>query len=131
MLLFFIIGLGACYFSIQKLIKYFKFHDLIIYSWMDCFALLFSFVIFLFSIYPSYVAFYGVPIPTDKSRGIYKIALVFFAISLVSPIVFSFIYISKIESKGYIQCQGIPSGWMPGMATKYALNKELCLKKPD
>lgn len=129
--LFFIIGLGVFYFSIQEIIEYFKFHDVIIYSWMDCFALVFSFVVFLFSIYPIHIAFYGIPIPAGKSRGIYKTAIVFFAASLVIPIVFSFIYAKKIESKGYIQCQGIPSGWMPGMATKYAINEDLCLKKSD
>ncbi|PHZ23532.1 DUF1240 domain-containing protein [Yersinia massiliensis] len=128
---FFIIGLGVFYFSIQELIEYFKFHDVIIYSWMDCFSLFFSFVVFLFSIYPSHVAFYGVPIPAGKSRGIYKIVLVFFAVSLVIPIAFSFIYVSKLESKGYIQCQGTPSGWMPGMATKYVTSEALCLKKSN
>lgn len=125
-LLFFTIGSGVLYFSIQELIEYFKFHDVIIYSWMDCFALFFSFVVFLFSIYPSHVAFYGVPIPAVKSGAIYKVALVFFAISLVIPIAFSFIYVSKIEAKGYIQCQGTPSGWMPGMATKYVTSEALC-----
>lgn len=129
--LFFIIGLGVLYFSIQELIEYFNFHDVIIYSWMDCFALVFSFVVFLFSIYPIHVAFYGMPIPADKSRAIYKLVLIIFAVSLVIPIAFSFIYVSKIESKGYIQCQGIPSGWMPGMATKYATSEALCLKKPN
>ncbi|WP_227732024.1 hypothetical protein [Yersinia proxima] len=129
--LFFIIGLGVFYFSIQELIGYFKFHDVIIYSWMDCFALFFSFVVLLFSIYPGYVALHGSPIPECKSKSAYKIILILFVMSLGVPIVFSFIYVSKIESKGYIQCQGIPSGWMPGMATKYALSEELCLKKSD
>ncbi|WP_050413825.1 DUF1240 domain-containing protein [Yersinia kristensenii] len=119
------------YFSIQELIEYFKFHDVIIYSWMDCFALFFSFVVFLFSIYPIHVAFYGVPLPPDKSKGTYKTVLVFFAVSLVIPIIFSFIYVSKIESKGYIPCQGTPSGWMPGMATKYVTSEDLCLKKSE
>ncbi|HHL2502004.1 TPA: DUF1240 domain-containing protein [Yersinia enterocolitica] len=129
--LFFIIGLGVLYFSIQELIEYFKFHDVIIYSWMDCFALVFSFVVFLFSIYPIHVSIYGMPIPPDKSRAIYKLVLIIFAVSLVIPIAFSFFYVSKIESKGYIQCQGIPSGWMPGMATKYVTSEALCLKKSD
>lgn len=126
---FLIIGLLVFYFSIQELIDYYDFYDVIIYSWLDCFALLFSFVIFIFSIYPSYVVFYGVPIPAGKSKSVYKVALVFFVMSLVAPIAFSFIYINKIESKGYIKCQGIPSGWMPGMATKYVTNEALCLKK--
>jgi len=127
--LFFTIGLAAFYFSIQELIYYYNLNDIIIYSWVDCFALLFSFVILLFSIYLIHIAFYGMAIPVDKSRSIYKITLTLFIISLIAPVVFSFIYINKIESEGYIKCQGIPSGWMPGMATKYVTNEALCLKQ--
>ncbi|MEA9391756.1 hypothetical protein SJI19_14600 [Acerihabitans sp. TG2] len=127
--LFLMIGMVAFYISLQSLIDYFKFYDVIIYSWMDCCVLLSSFVFFLISIYPAYVIFYGVPIPIGKAKSVYKLILVFFVASLVIPIAFSFIYVNKIESKGYIQCRGIPSGWMPGMATKYATNEALCLKK--
>jgi len=126
---FFMIGLSVFYFSIQELIEYSHFHEVIIYSWLDCFTFLFSFFVFIFSIYPGYIAFYGVVMPEDKSKSVYKIAIIFFVMSLVIPIVFSFIYVNKIESKGYIKCQGIPSGWMPGMASKYVTNEALCLKK--
>jgi len=127
--MFFVTGLIVLYFSIQELIEYYDFHDVIVYSWLDCFALLFSFFVFIFSIYPGHVAFYGLPIPAGRSKSVYKIAIFFFVMSLVAPIVFSFIYVNKIESKGYIRCQGIPSGWMLGMATKYVTNEVLCSKK--
>lgn len=127
--IFFVIGLVVLYFSIQELIEYYDFHGVIVYSWLDCFASLFSFFVFIFSMYPGHIAFYGFPIPADRSKSIYKIAIFFFVMSLAAPIVFSFIYVNKIESKGYIRCQGIPSGWMPGMATKYATSEQLCSKK--
>jgi len=125
----FVIGLAVFYFSIQELIEYYDFHNVIIYSWLDCFALLSSAFILIFSVYPGHVAFYGVHIPAGKSKSLYKVALIFFVMSLIVPIVFSFVYVNKIESKGYIKCQGIPSGWMPGMATKYAASEVLCSKK--
>ncbi|MGV3345710.1 hypothetical protein ACGVWS_08160 [Enterobacteriaceae bacterium LUAb1] len=127
--IFLMIGLTVFYFSIQEVIEYYDFHEVIIYSWLDCFTLLFSFFIFIFSVYPGYVAFYGITIPAGRSKSFYKAALFFFVMSLVVPIIFSFIYVNKIESKGYIRCQGIPSGWMPGMATKYATSELLCSKK--
>lgn len=126
---FFMFGLGGVYFSIQNLSEYFEFHTIIVYSWMDCFALLFSFVFFLFSTYPAHIALCGFPIPPNKAKSIYNVLLYFFVISLATPVVFSFIYINKIESKGYIKCRGIPSGWTPGMATKYVTNEALCSKK--
>ena len=126
---FFIIGLLVFYFSAKELIDYYRFYDEIIYSWLDFFAFLFSFVILLFSVYPGCVTFYGVPMSAEKSKSIYKIALIIFVMSLITPGIFSFVYVDKIESKGYIKCQGMPSGWMPGMATKYVINEKLCLKK--
>ncbi|MEA1063513.1 hypothetical protein [Erwinia sp. HR93] len=127
--IFFIVGLGGIYFSIKNLSEYFEFHTMIVYSWMDCFALLFSFVFFLFSMYPAHVALCGFPMPPNKAKSVYKLLFSFFVISLATPVLFSFIYINKIESKGYIKCKGIPSGWMPGMATKYATSELLCSKK--
>lgn len=126
--LFFIIGLIGFYFSVQSLTDYFNFSNIIIYSQTACFSLLFSFVIFLFSVYPGHVAFYGTPIPVEKSKIIYKMILVFFVMSLVMPVIFSFIYVNKIKSKGYIQCSGTPSGWTPMSATKYVTDRKLCLR---
>jgi len=40
---------------------------------------------------------------------------------------FSMMYKKSLENRGYIECKGTPSGWTPGMATKYALNKSYCL----
>ncbi|MDH0356835.1 hypothetical protein [Morganella sp. GD04133] len=126
-LVFLIIGIGAFYFSIIDIIGYFEFQDEITYSWGDCFAFVFSFVVFIFSLYPIYVAFYGSPMPICKAKKTYKIALVFFVASLVSPVIFSYVYTGKLESLGYIACRGTPLGWTPMMATKYVTDKKRCL----
>ena len=82
-----------------------------------------------FSLAPGYVVIYGEQMAMGKLKAFYKIIFIYFVISLVIPILFSFFYLKKIEYKGYVQCNGIPSGWMPGMATKYAISEELCLQK--
>lgn len=126
-LFFLITSMAAFYFSIINIVGYFEFQDEITYSWVTCFAFLSSFVIFIFSSYPIYVAFYGSPMPIYKAKKNYKIALVFFVASLVFPIIFSYFYTNKLESIGYIACQGTPLGWTPMMATKYVTDKKLCL----
>lgn len=128
-LIFFVVFSSVIYFSLQSLIGYFTFRDVIIYTWMDCFALIFSFVVLLISIYPGYVAFCGVQLPPEKSKIVYKAMIVFFVSSLIVPIAFSFVYVNTMESKGYIQCRGVPLGWMPGTSTKYATSESLCFKK--
>lgn len=126
-LIFLIAGMAAFCFSIINIIGYFEFQNEITYSWVTCFAFLASFVIIIFSFYPIHVAFYGVPMPIYKAKKIYKIALVFFVASLVSPVIFSYVYTGKLESLGYIACRGTPLGWTPMMATKYVTDKKLCL----
>lgn len=44
---------------------------------------------------------------------------------------FNYYYTGKLVEQGYIKCRGIPSGWMPGMATKYATSEMLCLKQSE
>ena len=56
-----------------------------------------------------------------------------FAVKLMSCItagmlIFSSIYKKELLSRNYIACSGIPSGWMPGLATKYVKEKTSCKK---
>ena len=60
-----------------------------------------------------------------------KIIIFSFLFSLIISFTFSYGYGTYLKSNGFTQCRGIPSGWMPGMATKYAISKELCLKKSN
>lgn len=56
---------------------------------------------------------------------IIKIIIVF---SICAMLIFSSIYKKELLSRNYIACSGIPSGWMPGLATKYVKEKSLCEK---
>lgn len=56
---------------------------------------------------------------------IIKIIIVF---SICAVLIFSSIYKKELLSRTYIACSGIPSGWMPGLATKYVKEKSLCEK---
>ncbi|RJT49876.1 hypothetical protein D6D38_22615, partial [Rahnella variigena] len=61
----------------------------------------------------------------EKLMPIFKCLCV---ISLYLSISLSVGYVSVLKNKGYISCPGIPSGWMPGTATKYAFSGDLCRK---
>ncbi|RYJ12641.1 hypothetical protein C5Y41_19365 [Rahnella variigena] len=56
-----------------------------------------------------------------------RISLFFLLATLIGMTSFSMMYKKNLENRGYIECKGTPSGWTPGMATKYALNKSYCL----
>ena len=118
-------------FGITLFDEYYSFGNVIIFSWFSFSIIalpfilifpLFYFIIFLFK--DSDYAF-------KKMNGFIWIFKITCIVLIVLGIVFSLRYTNSLSERGYIRCQGIPSGWMPGMATKYALNKELCLKKPD
>lgn len=121
-----LIGMVTLYFSFQSIDEYFKYTNVIVYSWLGCFAFIFSFVMILLSYFPGYVILHGVKIPPEKSKKVYRCITVIFIISFVFPALFSVFYINKIEAKGYVRCKGVPKGWMPAMATKYAINTKFC-----
>ncbi|HHL2502158.1 TPA: hypothetical protein ACQ301_004280 [Yersinia enterocolitica] len=66
-------------------------------------------------------------ISLQKTVG--KIIIFSFLFSLIISFVFSYGYGTYLKNNGFTQCSGIPSGWMPGMATKYAKSESLCYLK--
>lgn len=60
-----------------------------------------------------------------------KIIIFSFLFSLIISFTFSYGYGTYLKSNGFTQCRGIPSGWTPGMATKYATSETLCLKQSE
>ena len=59
----------------------------------------------------------------SKYLYLYKYLLV---ISLMILISFPLVYVSILEKKGYVACQGIPTGYMPGMGKQYVKDLSLC-----
>jgi uncharacterized membrane protein YcgQ (UPF0703/DUF1980 family) len=115
-------------FSLHETIRYFTYPNHFVFSWLSFFAIVFSFVFLAISMAPGHIAIFGRPMCDNVLKKISTSTVLILCLSLLVGILGSFVYSSHIKSKGYIACKGVPSGWMPGMATKYAINKSLCHK---
>ncbi|WP_052184385.1 DUF1240 domain-containing protein [Rahnella aquatilis] len=122
------IFLLSVYFWVIEMDNYLDFNHVITFSWMStslvCIPLIFTFPIYWFileCIYEEKIAIKKM----EKLMPFFKYLCVF---SLFLSISLSLGYVSALKNKGYISCPGIPSGWMPGTATKYAFSGDLCRK---
>lgn len=116
----------SLYFLIDEVSQYLKFRDVILFSWMSVglffipLTLPFPAHWFVLSlIFEHDVALCKV----NRVIPYFKWVCIFF---IITSILISFSYVSTLKYKGYASCKGIPSGWMPGMATKYVISKDLC-----
>lgn len=124
-----LITLTSFYFGLKRIGVYLSYPDVFVFSIFSVFSVLF----FIISI--PVIALSISPIFTGEQASIYfqiKMASVIkfgvLAIVLLS-IAFNVIYTNKIRDDGYVKCHGVPSGWMPGMATKYSMAEHLCNQK--
>lgn len=131
--IFILISLSALswYLGFSEIFEYFDYYNVVVFSWMAPFLIftpllltfpLLWFFALLFKGYNPAIIIISPIIPLFK---VICILAVVFSISL------SYWYVTTLSEKGYIRCKGIPSGWMPGMATKYVTSQALCLKKPN
>lgn len=125
------LSVGGVYLTLDTINEYLSFPYIIVFSsfiiyGITCFLILTP-LTFL-SIPP---IFLGRQAPDSIQKPVSRFIVFCFLTSIIFQIGFRFYFINEFEKRGYVACQGIPSGWMPGMATKYALNEELCLKKSD
>ncbi|MFP2426011.1 DUF1240 domain-containing protein [Enterobacter ludwigii] len=106
--------------------EYFSFGQGVVFSWLSIFfvalPLVMVFPLFYFLLFfikdERYATQY-------MERFVVYLKFLFVLIGVVS---FAFIIIYKYElsERSYTSCNGIPSGWMPGMAKKYAIEPSLC-----
>lgn len=112
----------------EEYIKYTSFSNVIIVSWLSVIFVALPVVM----VFP-FIYFLIVTLRTEKqainmmSRHIraFKLICILLIIACIS---FPHMYKNNLQKRGYIACNGVPSGWMPGMATKYAINESLCHK---
>jgi len=45
---------------------------------------------------------------------------------VVLGLLYSVLYPKELISRGYVRCNGIPSGWMAGTATRYVKKTSFC-----
>lgn len=118
---------GGVYMAIDSLLVYFSYPDSFVFSYRT--ILLFSFSVISIPIIMLSVT----PILKGKQSSIIfqkkmaKIMILGFLIMFALSLVFDLYYVSTVDSKGYIKCNGTPLGWTPMSATKYVTDKKLCL----
>lgn len=118
----------ATYAGISSVLGYISFPPVVVYS-TGMVALFFSFFIVLpLSLAGFYSSLKGVRLPEHESRLLFKLFMGVFVFSVLFSFSFKLFYVSMLRNNDYIVCKGIPSGWMPGMATRYAINDVLCHK---
>lgn len=118
----------SLYFWIDEVLEYLRFKDVILFSWMSVSL----FFIPLTLLFPTYWFVLSLIFEHDVALSKVNRVIPYFKwvciFSIITSIMISFSYVSTLKYKGYASCKGIPSGWMPGMATKYVISKELCNK---
>ncbi len=57
-----------------------------------------------------------------------KVIIIIFMMPIFRGFILSSLCTNHFANLGSIACPGIPYGWMPGMAQKYAMNEQLCRK---
>jgi len=117
------------YFGIKRIIVYFSYPDFLVFSIFSIFSVLFFMIstpILILSFSP---IFRGIQANTNLQMKIAKLIKLGLLFIVLSSLVFNLFYLSLMSNKGYIKCNGTPSGWMPVMANKYAIDEHLCKKK--
>lgn len=120
--------IGIIYLGIESVCEYLSFPSVLTYS-TGAVALIFLPVsivpILLLSVSP---IFKGKKSADTFAVKMSKTAMYGIVMVICVSFTFKFIYLNKLKDKGYVQCKGIPTGWMPGMATKYVTDESLCHK---
>lgn len=118
------------YISVDELRSWSEFPDILVFSSLSIaagvIAPLFLITFVIISIQPIFKGRRAsIMLQTICSKVLYLLLI----IGLVVNFGFNYYYTGKLVEQGYIKCRGIPTGSMPGMATKYAKSESLCYLK--
>lgn len=117
---------GVSYLGMYKLTEYLSYPDVVNFSFWVFFAAAFFFFFspLLAMLFP--VVFTGKQISVTSGKTLLKVVFIILGLTVLGMFIFSERYTASLMYKGYTECRGIPSGWMPGMAKKYATEPSLC-----
>lgn len=114
-------------FWLGELSYYLEFHDEIVFSWMSL-SLISIPIVFTFPLYWFFLLLrYDQKSALGKVNKIMPLFKFICVFAFVLSCTISLGYLSVLKSKDYIRCSGVPSGWTPGTASKYVVNKKLCI----
>ena len=127
-LLFSGISFSVFYAGFYLLSSYQKYNSVIIFSMWSIFAICFPLFFMPYALMLIPVFTKGKNISTKTGGILIRISLFFLLATLIGMASFTMVYKNSLKNRGYIECKGIPSGWTPGMATKYTLDITKCNK---
>ena len=127
-ILIFLSGISL-FFGVIEVVGYLNYYKVIVFSWMTPLLVFIPVVIFFPLVWFVTLLFKGYDSAVGVIAPIFNLFKFVCVIVVVISISLSYWYVTTLNDKGYIRCNGVPVGWMPGMATKYVTNEALCLKK--
>jgi len=102
------------------------FEDDIVFSWLSIALIALPVVMFFPLVYFILVLVKG-KVFAFKKMDNYVCYLKWSCIAIVIVgLLFSFLFPKELLSKGYFRCNGVPSGWVAGTATRYVKDLSLC-----
>ncbi|EFM2132640.1 DUF1240 domain-containing protein [Escherichia coli] len=116
------------FFGCYATYELFLWNDIIVYSWGYMLIIFLPFTLYVMSFEILFFAISGRRLSKVTMVRLWLIIKVIIAFSICAMLIFSSIYKKELLSRNYIACSGIPSGWMPGLATKYVKEKTSCEK---
>lgn len=123
-----IISISVFYAGVYLISKYNNYSPTIIFTEWGVFAVFFPLFFIPYALMLTPVFINGKSISEKKAKKLIKTSLCFLLLTAISMVLFSAYYKESLKQRGYVECQGTPSGWTPGMATKYTINKNYCIK---
>ena len=115
-------------FGCYAIYELFLWDDIIVYSWGYVLIVFLPFTLYVMSFEILFFAISGRRLSKVTMVCLWLIIKIIIVFSICAMLIFSSIYKKELLSRNYIACSGIPSGWMPGLATKYVKEKSLCEK---
>ena len=114
------------HFGVLTFNDYFPLRERVVFSWLSVSFVAFPLIMMFPFIYFVLVLFKGSVFAFNKMDGYIGCFKWMCILIIATGIVFCFSYLTMLYSKDYIKCNGVPSGWMPGLAQEYVLDHALC-----
>lgn len=127
-LIFLPFSIGGPWLAISEICEYLNYPESIVFSSLSIFSICTPIALGPMVYLSFYSVLMGRKAPIQHQKN--SILLMTFGVVLgvVFTIVFHVYYINSLNSVGYEKCNGIPSGYVPGMGVQYVKDSIYCGK---
>ena len=125
-LIFLPFSIGGPWLAIEEVGEYLNYPDTVVFSSFSVFALCAPIALGPMIYLSIYSALVGEKAPLQYQRKAVFIMAIGLVLGIVIAVAFHIYYVESLSSLGYKTCNGIPSGYMPGMGKEYVTDISLC-----